>query len=624
VFELAKGRTNITTLATFNGTDGQTPEGAMVMDANGNLFGTTFKGGANGDGTVFEVVKGSGAITALASFNGTDGKNPVAGLTIDAAGNIFGSTTQGGASNQGALFEVAQGSNAITLLTSFSQTDGAAPLTPLIRGVNGNLFGTTSAGGPTNNGTVFELAAGATSVTTLASFDGADGSFPQGTMVLDPNGNLFGTAHLRGAVNDGVAFEIASGSGVITDLVSFNGFSGALPTGLVADSTGNLYGVTQSGSQNGTGAIFRLVPGGTAANPGVLSATVANTNLPSSEINGTILNATAVVNVADQASESGPLTVNVYASANGVIDGSSILVGTSFTNAVIKAGQPFAVPVTIVSVPLTAGNGFYTLLAQAVDPSGNTANATTGPGLQTIAPVVALSESFTRLTLPTNSLSGSPTSAAAVLTITNSGNIPSSGRITISLFAFPEGSTANGARITTVVRSPVILPGGSVQVAVPITMIPAGLNGTYQIVAQVTDHGGGQSSVATAPIFNISAPVVLLSATIDSFSPSSLSLNSTTRGTFSVTITNNGNIPARGFNIDLGLVSQDGATSARLQSYRISLQLNPGASRTLTFTFIARGLASLSPGIYFPTIAVSVLRTAFSTTSTGQTQIVLS
>jgi len=97
VWEIVKGSRTITTLASFNGSNGAHPESAVTVDAAGNIYGTTVYGGANGVGTVWEIVKGSNAITTLASFDGSDGAYPSGGVTLDAAGNLYG--TAGGGSN---------------------------------------------------------------------------------------------------------------------------------------------------------------------------------------------------------------------------------------------------------------------------------------------------------------------------------------------------------------------------------------------------------------------------------------------------------------------------------------------------------------------------------------------
>jgi uncharacterized repeat protein (TIGR03803 family) len=156
VLELAQGSNMITTLAAFNGTDGAGPAG-LIMDSSGNLYGTTTGGGASQDGTVFELAKGSGTITTLTSFDGNNGSDPHAGLVMDSSGNLYGTTRGGGASNDGAVFEMPSGSGTITTLTTFNGTNGADPFAGLLMDSSGNLYSTTDSGGPANDGTVFEL-----------------------------------------------------------------------------------------------------------------------------------------------------------------------------------------------------------------------------------------------------------------------------------------------------------------------------------------------------------------------------------------------------------------------------------------------------------------------------------
>jgi uncharacterized repeat protein (TIGR03803 family) len=143
------------------------------MDGSGDLYGTAEQGGASNDGTVFEIVHGSGTVTVLASFNGTDGAGPNGSLVLDGNGNLYGTTAGGGTYGSGTVFEVAKGSGAITTLASFNGSDGFDPVAGLIMDTSGNLYGTTAGGGGSSNGTVFELAANSGTITTLASFDGA-------------------------------------------------------------------------------------------------------------------------------------------------------------------------------------------------------------------------------------------------------------------------------------------------------------------------------------------------------------------------------------------------------------------------------------------------------------------
>jgi uncharacterized repeat protein (TIGR03803 family) len=223
VFEIVHGTNAISTLAVFadephdGGAVGQFPSG-VILDSAGNLYGTTAGGGKlgqNGEGTVFELAHGSSEITFLALFTDPDsiGDSPIAGLTLDGAGNLFG-TARGGENGDGTIFEIAHGTNTISLLASFDGTNGsigpgrsAAP----ILDASGNLFGTTQQGGATGQGTVYELPYGSHEITTLVTFNGFDGSEPLGGLTLDGAGNLFGTSLDSDRVhgNLGTVFEIS-------------------------------------------------------------------------------------------------------------------------------------------------------------------------------------------------------------------------------------------------------------------------------------------------------------------------------------------------------------------------------------------------------------------------------
>ena len=219
------------TLAVFNGTNGANSRASLVMDAGGNLYGTTSNGGASGYGTVFEWVKSLGTITVLASFNNTNGAHPSAGLIMDGSGNLYGTAYSGGASNGGTVFEVVKGSGAITVLGSFTTATGGYPYAGLVMDGTGNLYGTTYGGGASSYGTVFEWVKSTGTIHALASFNGANGANPLAGLIIDGAGNLYGTAWHGGANNDGTVFEVGNGSGAITVLASFNGTNGAQSPG---------------------------------------------------------------------------------------------------------------------------------------------------------------------------------------------------------------------------------------------------------------------------------------------------------------------------------------------------------------------------------------------------------
>jgi hypothetical protein len=291
----------LTTLVNFNDSNGCTPFAGLAADAAGNLFGTTDFGGAcsttdfsgaTPDGTVFEIAKTAGgyanAPTTLASFNGTNGGLLDSGLIVDAAGNLFAGSVDGGTNGAGTVFEIAKTAGGYTDPTtlvnfSFADTNGSAP-SGLFEDAAGDLFGTTAAGGsgttpPSGYGAVFEIAKTpggyASTPTTLADFNGTNGAEPYGTLISDAAGDLFGTT--PGGGSNGTVFEIAKTSGgyasTLTTLVSFNGADGAYPlAGLIADAAGNLFGTTCLGGANGDGTVFEIAKtsGGYASTPTTL------------------------------------------------------------------------------------------------------------------------------------------------------------------------------------------------------------------------------------------------------------------------------------------------------------------------------------------------------------------
>jgi uncharacterized repeat protein (TIGR03803 family) len=281
------------------------PMGGVVSDKAGNLYGTTNQGGSNGKGVVFELSPSSGgnwteqAIYAFAGYP-SDGANPAAALTIDDAGNLYGTTQNGGSSTNclggagkpigcGTVFNLSRNSSEWTesVLYSFagSSNDGANPMASLIFDGSGNLYGTTAHGGikadcyvnynqPTC-GTVFELSPAGTGWTEKVLYkfanSGGDGGSPIASLLFDSIGNLYGTTSLGGAFSQnscrgscGTVFKLTPVSGGWTETVLYsfgNGFDGQYPAaGLVFDSAGNLYGTTAAGGNAGVGIVFEITP----------------------------------------------------------------------------------------------------------------------------------------------------------------------------------------------------------------------------------------------------------------------------------------------------------------------------------------------------------------------------
>ena len=260
-----------TTLHSFDGTDGTNPHAGLVQATDGNLYGTTYLGGADNDGTVFKITP-SGTLTTLHSFAGypTDGGNPDAGLVLATNGDLYGTTYEGEASDAGAVFKITPGGKLKILYSFCSQincTDGYFPYAGLIQATNGYFYGTTYLGGTNNQGTVFRIITPSDTLKTLHSFDittnPMDGVEPYAGLVQASDGNFYGTTYGGGSYLYGTVFKITT-NGTLTTLHSFDVTDGYFPTaGLVQATDGNLYGTTFAGGANDQGTVFKITPSGT-------------------------------------------------------------------------------------------------------------------------------------------------------------------------------------------------------------------------------------------------------------------------------------------------------------------------------------------------------------------------
>ncbi len=267
-----------TLLYAFSGApDGGSPYAGPVLDSKGNLYGTTVYGGVYNNGAVFELSPGANGQwteTVLHNFNfdGQDGFQPYSGLVMDPSGNLYGTTYVGGVYDLGTVFRVhpnADGSWTESILHSFNAdgTDGYNPYANLVLDKNGNLYGTTYSGGNQGgDGTVFELSPeknGTWQERVIFNFNYTDGSAPYGGLVFDSIGRLYGTTEYGGTYQHGVVFAMKRGSnGAWTEYVlhNFNPATGDgfLPyAGLVIDKANRLYGTTLGGG-NGWGTVFEV------------------------------------------------------------------------------------------------------------------------------------------------------------------------------------------------------------------------------------------------------------------------------------------------------------------------------------------------------------------------------
>jgi uncharacterized repeat protein (TIGR03803 family) len=249
------------------GADGGQPYAKLVHDSAGNLYGTTAVGGASNFGTVFKVDK-AGNETVLCSFGGgADGANPWTGLTWSPAGNLYGTTEAGGASGVGTVFKINKAGKK-TVLYNFTGTgsDGAYPFSRLIWDGVGNLYGTTYKGGASGNGTVFKLARSGKEKVLYSFKGGTDGENPYAGVVRDPAGNLYGTTFGAFGVGYGTVFRLNPANKEKVLHAFSGGSDGGYPYfgGLVRDSAGNLYGTTSfGGAHQYFGVVFKINKAGT-------------------------------------------------------------------------------------------------------------------------------------------------------------------------------------------------------------------------------------------------------------------------------------------------------------------------------------------------------------------------
>lgn len=270
-----------TILHSFQGAE-RNPAASLTSDGRGNLYGTTASGGASDVGTVFTIKRDGTGFERLHDFAGSDGSDPEASLILDGFGNLYGTTAGGGVANAGTVFTLNVNGGGFQVLHSFAggANDGWNPYASLTPDGAGNLYGTTSGGGPSNGGTVFRLRTDGTGFQLLHSFAGGadDGKGPHASLLLDDSGTLYGTTTVGGQPRVGLPIgDFYDGSGTVfrikTDGTGFqllHAFTvdltgvvppsdGEFPSGsLTSDGSGNLYGMTMSGGSSSGGTVFKV------------------------------------------------------------------------------------------------------------------------------------------------------------------------------------------------------------------------------------------------------------------------------------------------------------------------------------------------------------------------------
>jgi uncharacterized repeat protein (TIGR03803 family) len=272
----------VTTIHDFgSGPDGENPQSGVIFDQDGHLFGSVALGGISGDGVIYTLTPAGDGVSwtesILYQFKGRpDGQTPDSILTMSPTGKLFGTTQLGGTKNVGTVFMVIPpaapgGRGKERILYSFGTIshDGASPNVGLLPGSHG-FYGVTSAGGANGRGTIFHLVPASNPAdpwieTILHNFAGADGAFPSSDLVMDSEGNLYGTTLLGGANDVGTVYRLtpptmSGGTWTESVLFSFGGPDGSSPFGrLQLDGDDVLYGTTSGGGASQAGTVFRLI-----------------------------------------------------------------------------------------------------------------------------------------------------------------------------------------------------------------------------------------------------------------------------------------------------------------------------------------------------------------------------
>ena len=271
IFKIDKDGNNYALLFSFSETNGRSPQSTLMEGNDGLLYGTTCYRATNSYGTVFQVSKVGSNYTVLHNFTGAnlDGWSPLSALMEGADGSLYGTTTNGGLEGQGTVFKLSRDGNNYSILHNFSWTnsDGRVPLSGLLKASDGALYGATSRGGSADYGSVFRMDQTGTNFTVLTSFSwsGSDGWNSQASLTEASDGFLYGTTFNGGSNDFGTVFKIIKDRTGYSVLHHFDWHSdGAFPKGTVIEGTnGALYGTAFEGGTNGYGTVFRLNKDGT-------------------------------------------------------------------------------------------------------------------------------------------------------------------------------------------------------------------------------------------------------------------------------------------------------------------------------------------------------------------------
>lgn len=453
IFKITPGGTE-TVLHSFTGSDGVVPD-TLLLASDGNLYGTCAAGGASGTGgTVFKISPTGGALTSLYNFpdsSTSDGHDPVS-LIQASDGNFYGTTELGGVNNQGIVFRVTTSSVETPLYFFTGGSDGSAPIGGLVQGPDGALYGTAEGGG-SGFGSIFKITLSGT-FSVLYDFLGSqfgDGAFPEGNLVVGPDGNLYGATVGGGTNGDGVVFE-ASRFSAEQVVHEFNGADGKSAGPLLLASDGSFYGMTGEGGFNNVGTIFVLE----APNPVPVLSSIS----PSKTGAG------------------GPAFTLVVTGSSFLSSSTVDWNGTALTTTFVSATELKAtVPASLIATPGTAS---VTVVNPA--PGGGTSNsltftiAVTTVGIKAATLVKNSDGSYTATMTLKNT--GFQTANSAQITKSSLGSAATTTSLPVSL-----GNIAAGASVTAKLHFPSSAgtSGKSVKLAVSVAFTGGSSNSSLSV-----------------------------------------------------------------------------------------------------------------------------------------------
>ena len=419
------------------------------------MFGAADSGGSANRGYVWEIIKGSGTVSTLASLTTSTGSNPDSNVVFDSTGNLYGTTTNGGTSNAGTIFELPKGSSTITTIYSFTgfySGGGFAPSSNLLIDSSGDLLGTAGT-------TIFELAKGSSTITNLGVVASQYDSLSN--LLMDASGNLFGLSTVYGSV-----FEVVKGSGTVTFLSGFDGYDGSFQEGLAIDASGDLYGINFQGQgsigtnpEQGDGGLFELQ-----------APHLTFSQQPTTSVAGNAFSPTVTVTIVDAfgnvvTTDNSTLTLSLK-SAAGVLLGGNVTATLSNGTAAFSG----------LNIQQT---GVYTLVAK----DNANAGVTAASGNVTITPAAA-----THLVVaqqPSTAVAGSTFSPVVVDVEDAYGNLVTASS-TVTLAVYSGLGTLLGTTSTTAVNGVATFSNVSIQKAGSFTLKATDASLTSVITTAIT------------------------------------------------------------------------------------------------------------------------------------------